>query len=107
MIYEFAVYDSARVHQGGLDASLGQAMGNEERYTAPMTNRGVSQHGDYSTNLSEPSGVGHSKIGLSSGMEEEPFAPNPTRMASPIGITDHTHGMISKQEVEFEVRIIF
>ncbi|KAI7754760.1 hypothetical protein M8C21_003803, partial [Ambrosia artemisiifolia] len=76
------VYDSARVGQGGLYANLAQPMSNlerpsvlaEDRYPQPVTNHGVPTH--------------HA----STGMDEVPFAPNPTRMASPIGVTDHTHG---------------
>ncbi|KAK9071621.1 hypothetical protein SSX86_008050 [Deinandra increscens subsp. villosa] len=109
------MYDSARVGQVGLDASLPQLpRGNlerpsviaEDRYPEPVASRGVpppASTGAYGTNLFEPSsGLGHDsreinpekwrgKIGQSTGMEEEePFAPNPTRMSTPI---DPTYGM--------------
>ncbi|KAL8210871.1 hypothetical protein R6Q57_005308 [Mikania cordata] len=92
------MYDSARVGQMGLDASLAQPKGNLERppvmagdpYSEPVSSRDSPTHlsiGAYGTNLFEPSGLDHSraygqekwsKMGESTGMEE-PFAPNPTR----------------------------
>ncbi|KAD5961250.1 hypothetical protein E3N88_12723 [Mikania micrantha] len=94
------MYDSARVGQMGLDASLAQPKGNLERSpvmagdrnSEPVSSRDSPapfSAGAYGANLFEPSslddsraygqGKWRSKMGESTGMEEEPFAPNPTR----------------------------
>ncbi|KAL8240844.1 hypothetical protein R6Q59_014199 [Mikania micrantha] len=109
------MYDSARVGQMGLDASLAQPKGNLERSpvmagdrnSEPVSSRDSPapfSAGAYGTNLFEPSslddsraygqGKWRSKMGESTGMEEEPFAPNPTRskMTSPIDVIDQTYG---------------
>lgn len=114
-VYEFAVYDSARVGHGSLGTSNLErpSVMAEDRYSHPVTSHGVPpphvSTGAYGTNLSEPSGLGHnqgyghretsqekwtSKVGQPIGMEEQPFAPNPTRITTPVGTTDHLYGII-------------
>ncbi|XP_024992100.1 low-temperature-induced 65 kDa protein-like [Cynara cardunculus var. scolymus] len=100
------MYDSPRVGLGGPDAILAQPRGNLERPSVMAEDRYDRSHvvephgapptvstGPYGTNLSEPSGLGHpqaygqevnpnqwrGKIGQSTGMEEDPFAPMVSR----------------------------
>ncbi|XP_071734280.1 uncharacterized protein [Rutidosis leptorrhynchoides] len=108
---KIVVYDLARVGDlGGPDSILAQPRGNlerpsvmaEDRYPNPLPSIVESppvSTGAYGTNLT---GVGQTcgsqqvnpdkwrgKIGQSTGMEEDPFAPNPTRAASPVVSVTH------------------
>ncbi|KAL4575805.1 hypothetical protein LXL04_011891 [Taraxacum kok-saghyz] len=75
------MYDSARV-VGGPDALLGQPRGNLERPSVMAEDR-------YTGHVAPPLGQEvnpdkwRGKIGQPAGMEEDPFAPHPTRVPSP------------------------
>ncbi|GKC94706.1 low-temperature-induced 65 kDa protein-like protein [Tanacetum coccineum] len=96
----------------------------EDRYavTKPVSSHGPTPHvstGAYGANLSEPSGLGHglglglghhqtyghevhpekwrAKVGQPTGMEEDPFSPNPTRVDTPmIHVSGPKHGKMFK-----------
>ncbi|KAI3720682.1 hypothetical protein L2E82_31673 [Cichorium intybus] len=93
------MYDSARVvGLGGPDAILAQPRGNLERPSVMAEDRYTGHSAPPQTNLTEPSGQGvnpekwRGKVGLPTGMDVGPFAPNPTRVASPINVTDTPYG---------------
>ena len=92
----------------------------EDRYavTKPLSSHGPTPPVSTGAKLSEPSGVGHGlglglghhqtsghevnpdkwrgKVGQPTGMEEDTFAPNPTRVNTPIHVTGPTHGKMFK-----------